>query len=152
MSDNVHSPQHYMSGGMEALDVIEAFFHDNYHRGQVFKYIARAGKKDPAKELEDLQKAEVYLKREIARLQYGQVPQRVLLGVTNLDEPRMWGSIDRVPPCVVARDKEGDLWRWSAYDLEWNPGGAGFRPWGSRGGGCEPDQYAPFTEVLEGTE
>lgn len=64
--DMVNQPPHYKSGGLEAIDVIEAFFRDNYLRGSVFKYIARAGKKSD--ELEDLEKAEFYLKREIAWL------------------------------------------------------------------------------------
>ncbi len=66
MADMVNHPPHYMSGGMEAIDVIEAFFANKYHRGQVFKYLVRAGKK--VDELEDLQKAEFYLKREIKRV------------------------------------------------------------------------------------
>jgi hypothetical protein len=35
----------------------------------VVKYVARAGKKDPAKELEDLKKAAFYLNRRIETLQ-----------------------------------------------------------------------------------
>jgi len=69
MNDPVYHPRHYQAdNGMEALDVIEAFFHDNYHLGNVFKYIARAGKKNADKHLEDLLKASFYLSREIARL------------------------------------------------------------------------------------
>ena len=36
--------------------------------GQVCKYIVRAGKKDPAKEVEDLEKARFYLDRKIQLL------------------------------------------------------------------------------------
>lgn len=68
MGDAVNQPDHYKSGGMEAIDVIESFFHGNYFRGNVFKYIVRAGKKSAATELEDLQKARVYLEREIDRV------------------------------------------------------------------------------------
>lgn len=52
------------------LEVIEAIedWGLNYHRGNCVKYLARAGKKDPAKELEDLRKASWYLDREIERL------------------------------------------------------------------------------------
>jgi hypothetical protein len=35
----------------------------------VVKYVARAGKKDPAKELEDLKKAAFYLDRKIKKLE-----------------------------------------------------------------------------------
>lgn len=67
-SDPVNNPEHYKTGGLEAIEVVEAFFADNYLRGNVFKYIARAGKKDPNKKVEDLQKAAWYLNREIEAL------------------------------------------------------------------------------------
>ena len=40
----------------------------NFHRGNAVKYIARAGKKNPGKEIEDLEKAVWYINREIERL------------------------------------------------------------------------------------
>ena len=61
------NPDHYRSGGMEAIDVIEAFFPDSFHLGNAFKYIARAGKKSDA--IEDLQKSVWYIQREIERLE-----------------------------------------------------------------------------------
>ena len=64
--DPVNHPSHYKSGGLEAIDVIEAFKF-NYHVGQVFKYIARHELK--GRMLEDLKKARWYLDREIARLE-----------------------------------------------------------------------------------
>lgn len=66
MTDNVNQPAHYQTAsGLEAIEVIEAFFDDNYHLGNVFKYIARAGKKN--NRLEDLEKSAWYLAREIER-------------------------------------------------------------------------------------
>ena len=68
MSDAVNHPAHYTDGNIEVIDFIE----DkklNYHRGNAVKYICRAGKKDPAKEVEDLQKAIWYINREIQRLE-----------------------------------------------------------------------------------
>lgn len=68
--DSVNHPSHYQSdSGLEAIDVIEAFFMRNYFLGNVFKYIARAGKKGDR--LEDLKKARWYLDREILRLETG---------------------------------------------------------------------------------
>lgn len=62
----VEHPDHYQtSAGLEAIDVIEAFFHDSFHLGNVFKYISRAGRKGDY--VEDLQKAAWYLQREIDR-------------------------------------------------------------------------------------
>ncbi len=62
----VYHPQHY--GGennpYEVIKVIEALEMD-FHLGNTFKYIARAGKKDTDKELQDLKKALWYLQRKI---------------------------------------------------------------------------------------
>lgn len=67
INDPVNRPSHYTDGNIEVIDFIE----DkglNFHRGNAVKYIARAGKKDPTKEVEDLKKAVWYLNREIQRL------------------------------------------------------------------------------------
>lgn len=66
MSDPVHNPPHYKSGGIEVIDVIEAF-ELGYRLGNVIKYVLRAGRKGDA--LEDLQKAAWYLDREIDKLE-----------------------------------------------------------------------------------
>ncbi len=66
MSDIINSPSHYTDGGIETIDFIEAKGL-NYHLGNVVKYVSRAGKKDPAKKLEDLKKARWYLEREIEK-------------------------------------------------------------------------------------
>lgn len=61
-NDNVNSPKHYQSEtGLEAIDVIEAFFVDNIYFASAFKYMARAGKKDNL--VEDVEKAIWYLER-----------------------------------------------------------------------------------------
>lgn len=65
--DNVNHPSHYTSGKIEVIDFIE----DQklpYHLGNVVKYISRAGKKDPTKTVEDLEKARWYLDRYIKLL------------------------------------------------------------------------------------
>lgn len=67
MSDMVNHPSHYTDGNIEVIDFIEDK-RLNYHRGNAVKYICRAGKKDPEKTIEDLQKAEWYLHREIQNL------------------------------------------------------------------------------------
>ena len=62
--DMINSPPHYQAGGLEVIDVIEAFRLD-FHLGNVVKYILRAGFKGDA--LEDLRKARWYLDRRIER-------------------------------------------------------------------------------------
>lgn len=67
--ETVNHPGHY--GGdtvYETIKVIEAWELD-FHLGNAVKYISRAGKKDPSKELEDLRKAEWYLSRRITILE-----------------------------------------------------------------------------------
>lgn len=65
LHDNVNQPAHYTDGKIEVIDFIE----DkklNFHLGNAVKYICRAGKKDPSKFVEDLEKAIWYIKREIS--------------------------------------------------------------------------------------
>lgn len=61
---NINHPTHYNKGKIEVIEFIEDQGM-SYHRGNAIKYIARAGQKDPAREIEDLEKAAWYLKREI---------------------------------------------------------------------------------------
>lgn len=62
MNDAVNNPSHYQTpSGLEAIDVIEAFFLDNFYFANAFKYIARAGKKNDI--VEDIEKAIWYLQR-----------------------------------------------------------------------------------------
>lgn len=65
--DPVSHPSHYTDGKIEVIDFIE----DkklSFHLGNAVKYIARAGKKDPTKKVEDLRKAAWYIQRELDRL------------------------------------------------------------------------------------
>lgn len=62
--DLINHPSHYTQGKIECIEVIEDWGL-NYHLGSALKYICRAGKKDPTKYKEDLEKARWYLTREI---------------------------------------------------------------------------------------
>ena len=66
----VNHPSHY--GGAEnvyeVIKIIESLKLD-FHTGNALKYIVRAGKKNPEKELEDLQKAVWYIERKIKLLE-----------------------------------------------------------------------------------
>lgn len=90
MNDNVNHPAHYTDGKIEVIDFIE----DKklgFHLGNTVKYICRAGKKDPEKTIEDLQKAEWYLHREIQRLNAQKAARAAELqktGVTFRDDLR----------------------------------------------------------------
>ena len=66
--DLVNHPPHYKSGGMEVIDVIEAFGL-GFCLGNTAKYVLRAGRKTGESALTDLKKGRWYLDREIARLE-----------------------------------------------------------------------------------
>jgi hypothetical protein len=68
--DNPTAPSHYKHGDTyEVIKVLEAWGLDEcFYLGNVVKYVARAGKKDPEKEIEDLEKAKVYLEMKIKKL------------------------------------------------------------------------------------
>lgn len=61
MTDNVDHPAHYKAGGIEVIDVIEAY-DLGFHGGNAVKYILRAGRKT-ADATEDIRKAIWYLNR-----------------------------------------------------------------------------------------
>lgn len=68
----VNHPNHY--GGKdnvyEVIKVCEAWsLEKDAYLFNVVKYVARSGKKDPNKELEDLKKAKFYLERKIYLLE-----------------------------------------------------------------------------------
>lgn len=67
-NDPVNNPAHYTDGKIETIEFIE----DKklgFCLGNAVKYISRAGKKDPTKEVEDLRKAIWYIQRRIYELQ-----------------------------------------------------------------------------------
>jgi len=64
--DVVNHPLHYTAyNGIEIIQLTEQM---NFNRGNAVKYIARAGLKNKANEIQDLEKALWYIKREIERV------------------------------------------------------------------------------------
>lgn len=63
--DMVNDPPHYKSGGIEVIDVVEAFAL-GFNLGNTVKYVLRAEKKGNL--IQDLEKARYYLDRQIATL------------------------------------------------------------------------------------
>lgn len=66
MGDAVNHPLHYNlhPSGVECIDIIEYF---NFNCGNVIKYVWRAGLKGDNADIQDLKKAEFYIRREIDR-------------------------------------------------------------------------------------
>jgi len=64
--DPVNHPKHYTAhpSGVECIEIAE---HMSYSLGNAIKYIWRAGSK--GKQVEDLKKAEYYIRREISRIE-----------------------------------------------------------------------------------
>jgi hypothetical protein len=146
ISDPVSHPSHYAEGWSNGAEVIDITENLNFNRGNAVKYIARAGKKDPEKELEDLQKAKFYLDREIDRWHnppsYVVVPDAPTFNLTldNTPEPRVWKSLRDVPKDlpVSGIDESPYNWPWPWYGV-------------GPDGGDDYDEYGPFTEILEGS-
>lgn len=71
MTDNVNHPKHYVAGGIETIDVIEAWLGPEEARGyligNVIKYVSRRGKK--GEELQDLRKLKWYVARAITTME-----------------------------------------------------------------------------------
>lgn len=61
----LNSDEEYWLYTAEEIDIIE---HLSFCAGNAVKYVCRAGRKDPDKHIEDLEKARWYLDREISRL------------------------------------------------------------------------------------
>lgn len=106
---NVNHPSHYNAGKIEVIEFIEdQGFGPGFHIGNAIKYAARAGKKDPAKEIEDLEKAEFYLQREIEILKAkkeGREPVR-----PNDMNPREEEAADKFPQTIAEEDiRMGDI-------------------------------------------
>lgn len=70
MKDSVNNPEHY-GGKDNVYEAIKIIFHFNldFCLGNALKYIIRAGKKNPDKEIEDLQKAKWYINAKIEELE-----------------------------------------------------------------------------------
>ena len=66
-NEAVTHPAHYNFGKYEVKDVIRDW-KLGFSLGNACKYIARAGKKDPNKTIEDLEKAVFYIQDEITSL------------------------------------------------------------------------------------
>lgn len=72
--DPINHPSHYTEGRKyETIEVIEDWGL-SYRLGNAVKYISRAGRKDPAKTVEDLRKSLWYIEREIAALEGARSP------------------------------------------------------------------------------
>jgi hypothetical protein len=178
MTDNVNSPAHYAEGWSNGAEVIDITENLNFNRGNAVKYIARAGKKDPEKELEDLQKAEFYLQREIARLDpssgYPSEYTNIHFNVNSIDDafaaierqrqdcsffaehmaqpiqPRVWDKWDTIPLHTVVSDYDEDRWIKTS-DSTFSIQWAGEGDWFSKHESTftPEDGFGPFTEVVE---
>jgi hypothetical protein len=66
--DPVNHPSHYVRGGIELWDVLEAWdLHRDHYLASAVQYLMRAGKKDPGAYAEDCRKAIRNIERAIKR-------------------------------------------------------------------------------------
>lgn len=75
-NDVAHPPHYNQYKDFEVIDVCEQLVgpdgKSGFNLGNAFKYLARAGWKNPDKHIEDLQKAKFYIEREIQRVAIAQ--------------------------------------------------------------------------------
>ena len=72
LTDAVNHPKHYNDGNIEVIEYIaDKGLARGFCLGNAIKYISRAGKKDPTKEIEDLEKSVFYLNYFIDYLKRG---------------------------------------------------------------------------------
>ncbi|EAK9744055.1 DUF3310 domain-containing protein [Listeria monocytogenes] len=66
--DDITNPTHYTTGGIEPIKFIQSH-NMNFEKGNVIKYVTRAGKKEGQNEVKDLKKARQYLDFLIGKLE-----------------------------------------------------------------------------------
>tara|TARA_R100000388_G_scaffold24292_1_gene18566 strand:+ start:274 stop:501 length:228 start_codon:yes stop_codon:yes gene_type:complete len=69
--DNVNRPKHYRKGKVECIDAIQSALGDGYKyylQGNVMKYLWRYEHKNNKNQIEDLEKAQWYLKELIKKI------------------------------------------------------------------------------------
>lgn len=110
--DNVNHPSHYNSGKIEVIEAVEDWGL-GYHCGNAVKYTARAGKKDPKKEVEDLKKAVWYLKRQIEILEASKENREVVrpnsMNLPSISVTDASPSSARQPATTCAKTAQMDL-------------------------------------------
>jgi hypothetical protein len=84
VSDSVNHPSHYNTGKIEVIEFLEDQKLD-FHCANAVKYISRAGRKDPAKHIEDLEKAIWYLARKVALIR-GVPPRPNEMPIVRMDQ------------------------------------------------------------------
>lgn len=75
---NVNHPKHYNRGRIEVIEFLEDQFMNRPHEWNAVKYLARSGRKDGGKEIEDLEKAIWYIRRKIELLKAEKEGREVL--------------------------------------------------------------------------
>ena len=146
MTDSVNHPPHYkFDNGAEVIDLTENL---SFNLGNVVKYVARAGRKTESP-IEDLEKAQFYLRREIRRLTPAERTVETLR--------REWRSLIYVPPGVIVEDIYGDYYRRIggtgkfAFAFREEVHGQHYE-WQDMTNKMyrDVDEYGPFTEVKDG--
>ncbi len=98
-SDPVNHPPHYAGSEIEVWDAIEAWGL-TWPLGNAVKYIARAGKKDPAKLVEDLEKARRCIDRELTLIARRGARPPVPAGKDRVGSPKHHCTANRDDKCT----------------------------------------------------
>lgn len=118
--DPINNPPHYAAGRKyETIEVIEDW-DLSYRLGNSVKYISRAGRKDPAKTVEDLKKARWYLDREIEALEGARVPYSVTYEEILEDQAAAAAAGETLAIEYAVQDVDDqELSYWQADNSDW---------------------------------
>ena len=118
--DPINNPSHYAAGRKyETIEVIEDW-DLSYRLGNSVKYISRAGRKDPAKTVEDLKKARWYLDREIEALEGARVPYSVTYEDILEDQAAAAAAGETLAIEYAVQDVDDqELSYWQADNSDW---------------------------------
>jgi hypothetical protein len=118
--DPINNPSHYAAGRKyETIEVIEDW-DLSYRLGNSVKYISRAGRKDPAKTVEDLKKARWYLDREIEALEGARVPYSVTYEEILEDQAAAAAAGETLAIEYAVQDVDDqELSYWQADNSDW---------------------------------
>jgi len=112
--DVINHPKHYNSGKIECIEYIEDQ-QLGFHLGNAVKYISRAGKKDPNKTIEDLEKAIWYIRRHI-EVERSKLQNRPTVRPNDMPQERLAASIQNLNgtqehPMIVKDDDKREVSR-----------------------------------------
>ncbi|WKW87270.1 hypothetical protein SEA_CHARGERPOWER_55 [Mycobacterium phage Chargerpower] len=136
MSDAINPSHYVLANGHQVIEVSENLTSNG---GQAVQYIARATRTDgvvKGNPIEDLQKAQWFISRELTRLAGYHATEDP--EVIYAESVRIWTDFSKIPAGTVVEDRDGD--RWDADEATFGSTDTYIAD--------RNRMWAPFTEVI----